>query len=150
MAKKYSARRQKVKTAWLKNALKSVGTTSLSTFKELSPNTYEMASSLGQGIGNIAYAVSSGSSRAGDAAGAIANNKYVKFAKTAYKNAMSDIPLELNESCKLFINVPITPIATIITIANNIHPNICSIILYVIPPLLFIYILYHFFRILSN
>ena len=91
MAKKYSARRQKVKTAWLKNALKSVGTTSLSTFKELSPNTYEMASSLGQGIGNIAYAVSSGSSRAGDAAGAIANNKYVKFAKTAYKNAMSDI-----------------------------------------------------------
>ena len=44
MAKKYSARRQKVKTAWLKNALKSVGTTSLSTFKELEDSIYSMMS----------------------------------------------------------------------------------------------------------
>lgn len=85
-----SANREKYSTKWLKNAMKSVGTSAQDVLKELSPNMYEVASAGTRAGKSIASGVGRGKSNTniGDQ---IRNNKYVNIANTAYNNAIADI-----------------------------------------------------------
>ena len=82
---------QTYSTKWLRNALRSVGISSQEAIKEIAPNLYDVTSSgvtTSRTLINTLRRNSNNTNRISDT---LKSNKYVQYAQTAYKNAMSDI-----------------------------------------------------------
>lgn len=88
-AKVQPVRTKPIRTTWLKNALSSVGSTSKSVLKEYAP-TFSGAVDSGADLVRSMRTSVVGTSR-GTTGTNLAQNKYVKLANTAFKNALEDI-----------------------------------------------------------
>lgn len=78
-----------IRTTWLKNALSAVGSSSKAVLKEYAP-TISGAVDSGAGLARMMNSTVRGTRR-GAAGTNLAQNKYVKLANTAFKNALDDI-----------------------------------------------------------
>lgn len=78
-------------TKWLKNAMKSVGLSTQEVMKDISPNIYEVTSTGINTSRNIVNSLRKNRGGIDRVQGSLQNNKYVKFAQSAYKNAMTDL-----------------------------------------------------------
>lgn len=83
------SRQKAYRSQWLRNALKSVGISSSEVLKEMAPNIYDAASSGAKTTQTVLNSMRRGGQ--GRVNTELQNNKYVKYATTAYKNAMRDI-----------------------------------------------------------
>ena len=81
-----------VSTKWLQNAMRSIGVSTKNVLKnDFAPNIYDAVES---GVGTSKSVISTlkrSASGANTINSQLQNNKYVKFAQTAYKNALSDL-----------------------------------------------------------
>ena len=81
-----------VSTKWLQNAMRSIGVSTKNVLKtEFAPNLYEVVEA---GIGTSKSVINTlrrNSGGTNQLSQQLQNNKYVKFAQTAYKNALSDL-----------------------------------------------------------
>ena len=90
-AKAKLASSKPVSTKWLQNAMRSIGISTKNVLKNEFPNIYETVDS---GINTSKSVISTLRRNAGGTnqiSQQLQNNKYVKFAQTAYKNALSDL-----------------------------------------------------------
>ena len=78
-------------TKWIKNALKSIGVSSQEALKEIYPNLAEVTTSTAQSGKNILDSIRKNSNNAENVLNNLKNNKYVKHASQAYKNALEDL-----------------------------------------------------------
>ena len=86
-----NSKNMKYNTKWLRNAMKSIGVTANEVMKDISPNVYEVVSTGANVSKNIISNIRGNTNSTNKITDALNNNKYVKFAQNAYKNAMSDI-----------------------------------------------------------
>ena len=86
-----TVRTTRVNATWLRNAMKSVGLSVSDSIKEISPNIYEVVSTGANTSKNVISSIRRNQGSTNRIADTLSSNKYVKFAQTAYKNAMSDI-----------------------------------------------------------
>lgn len=84
-------RQKKYRSQWLQNALKSVGISSSEVLKEMAPNIYDAASAGARSTQTVVNSIRRGRNGTNRVNTQLQNNKYVKYAATAYKNAMKDI-----------------------------------------------------------
>ena len=92
---------KKVSSQWIKNAMKSIGVTATDTMKNNYSNLYEVTSTGTKMAGNIITQLKSGNMN--KIAESISNNKYVKYAGKAYKNALADLQSgNLNNKDRMF------------------------------------------------
>ena len=80
-------RTKNINTKWLKNALNSVGASATSTLKSYAPNISEVVSS----SVSAAKSVTTRTKSASQTFRSLNNNRYIKLANTAFKNAINDI-----------------------------------------------------------
>ena len=78
-------------TKWIKNAMKSIGISTQDALKDIYPNLAEVTTSGAKASKNVLSALKQNSGGADNLARSLKNNKYVKYASQAYKNALSDL-----------------------------------------------------------
>jgi len=88
-AKVQPVRSKPIRTTWLKNALNAVGSTSKSVLKEYAPTISGAVDSGADLVRTMRTSVTG--TRRGASGTNLAQNKYVKLANTAFKNALDDI-----------------------------------------------------------
>ena len=83
---------QSTSTSWLNNAIKSIGLSAKNVLqKEYAPNLYEAVSSGAKTSKSIITTLRQNATANNRVQNQLANNKYVKYAQTAYKNALYDL-----------------------------------------------------------
>ena len=83
---------QSTSTSWLNNAIKSIGLSAKNVLqKEYAPNLYEAVSSGAKTSKSIITTLRQNAAANNRVQNQLANNKYVKYAQTAYKNALYDL-----------------------------------------------------------
>lgn len=83
---------QSTSTSWLNNAIKSIGLSAKNVLqKEYAPNLYEAVSSGAKTSKSIVTTLRRNAAANNRVQNQLANNKYVKYAQTAYKNALYDL-----------------------------------------------------------
>ena len=83
---------QSTSTSWLNNAIKSIGLSAKNVLqKEYAPNLYEAVSSGAKTSKSIVTTLRQNAAANNRVQNQLANNKYVKYAQTAYKNALYDL-----------------------------------------------------------
>ena len=83
---------QSTSTSWLNNAIKSIGLSAKNVLqKEYAPNLYEAVSSGAKTSKSIVNTLRRNVAANNRVQNQLANNKYVKYAQTAYKNALYDL-----------------------------------------------------------
>lgn len=83
---------QHTSTSWLNNAIKSIGLSAKNVLqKEYAPNLYEAVSSGAKTSKSIVNTLRRNVAANNRVQNQLANNKYVKYAQTAYKNALYDL-----------------------------------------------------------
>ena len=83
---------QSTSTSWLNNAIKSIGLSAKNVLqKEYAPNLYEAVSSGAKTSKSIINTLRRNAAANNRVQNQLANNKYVKYAQTAYKNALYDL-----------------------------------------------------------
>ena len=88
-AKVQPVRSKPIRTTWLKNALNAVGSTSKSVLKEYAPTISGAVDSGADLVRTMRTSVIG--TRRGTSGTNLTQNKYVKLANTAFKNALDDI-----------------------------------------------------------
>lgn len=87
----YSQKTSRVNTKWLKNAMRSIGASYGDNIKQLAPNISEITNAGARTAAQVARSLRTNKSGTERVKTALSSNKYVKFATTAYKNALVDI-----------------------------------------------------------
>ena len=87
MAQVRPTKSKAISTKWLKNALNSVGASATSTLKSYAPNISEVVSS----SVSAAKSVTKSTKSASQTFHSLNNNRYIRLANTAFKNAINDI-----------------------------------------------------------
>lgn len=83
---------QSTSASWLNNAIKSIGLSAKNVLqKEYAPNLYEAVSSGAKTSKSIITTLRQNAAANNRVQNQLANNKYVKYAQTAYKNALYDL-----------------------------------------------------------
>ena len=83
---------QSTSTSWLNNAIKSIGLSAKNVLqKEYAPNLYEAVASGAKTSKSIITTLRQNAAANNRVQNQLANNKYVKYAQTAYKNALYDL-----------------------------------------------------------
>ena len=82
---------KKINTPWLKNAVKSIGASSLDVFKDISPNIHDIASESVSSIGQLSHSIKGAGGKNGSINIALQNNRYVKAGKDVIKNTIEDL-----------------------------------------------------------
>lgn len=82
---------KKINTPWLKNAVKSIGASSLDVFKDISPNIHDIASESVSSIGQLSQSIKGAGGKNGSINTALQNNRYVKAGKDVIKNTIEDL-----------------------------------------------------------
>ena len=91
-AKLASASTKTVSTKWLQNAMRSIGVSAKNVLKsDLAPNLYEAVESGANTTKTVISTLRRNVSGTNQLSRQLQNNKYVRFAQTAYKNALSDL-----------------------------------------------------------
>lgn len=85
------SRKKNMKTPWLNNVMKSLGASTRESIKDIYPNIYEVGSSAADTSKNIVNSLRTNQTNIGRVNSAIESNKYIKAARSAYKNALSDL-----------------------------------------------------------
>ena len=88
---RYSVNSRSYTTKWLKNAMRSIGASYGDNIKSLAPNLYEISSTGAKTATQVARSIRTNRNGNEGIANALKNNKYVKFAQAAYRNALVDI-----------------------------------------------------------
>lgn len=92
MAKQFKTSKTiKTNTRWLKNAMKSLGMSTSDVIQEYAPNISEVVKTGQSAAASISKNIKKSNRSAEMTNRALQNNKYVKFAHTAYRNAISDL-----------------------------------------------------------
>lgn len=89
--KKPKERNKTNKATWLKNATKSIGMVGLDVLKELNPNISEITTGVYKTGQEVYDTVRRGNVSADRVTSSLKNNRYVKLADTAVKNALEDL-----------------------------------------------------------
>ena len=87
-----SSRTNTINTKWLQNAVKSIGASAKNVLKnDFAPNLYSAVSSGAETAKSVVSALRTNTAGTGNVQRQISNNKYVKAANNAYKNALADL-----------------------------------------------------------
>lgn len=86
-----STKSKKINTPWLKNAIKSIGASSVDVFKDISPNIYDIASESSKSINHLGQIAKGAGGRNGTINSALQSNRYVKAGKDVIKNTIEDL-----------------------------------------------------------
>ena len=90
--KNVSAKNSTTSTKWLTNALKSIGVSANNVLKnDFAPNIYDAASSGVKTSRTLVSTIRKNITSMNAVQKQISNNKYIKFARDAYKNALQDL-----------------------------------------------------------
>ena len=80
-----------VSTTWLNNAMRSIGISTKNVIKSEFPNIYETVDTGINASKSVINTLRRNAGGANQISQHLQNNKYVKFAQTAYKNALNDL-----------------------------------------------------------
>lgn len=86
-----STKSKKINTPWLKNAIKSIGASSVDVFKDISPNIYDIASESSKSINQLGQIAKGAGGHKGTINSALQSNRYVKAGKDVIKNTIEDL-----------------------------------------------------------
>lgn len=81
---------KKISTPWLKNAIKSIGASSMEVFKDISPNIYDVTTSSTKSVNELAKMVRTGA-KSTSITNALKNNRYVKGVQDVIQYSIEDI-----------------------------------------------------------
>lgn len=87
----YNTKTTKYTTKWLKNAMKSAGISTSEVLSEYAPNISDIVSTGARASNNVINKLKRSQRNSENIMKTLSSNKYVKFAQSAYKNAISDI-----------------------------------------------------------
>ena len=90
-AKAKIASTKPISTTWLNNAMRSIGVSTKNVIKSEFPNIYETVETGANTTKTVISSLRRNASGTNQLSQQLQNNKYVKFAQTAYKNALSDL-----------------------------------------------------------
>lgn len=76
---------------WIQNAMKSLGTTTKEVLKDITPNLSYATNTVASNTASLVQDIRKGNISASRIMKAVSSNKYMQYAQTAYKNALSDI-----------------------------------------------------------
>ena len=82
---------QNYSTKWLRNAMKSIGISTSQVIQEISPNLYEVSKSGFDTSRNLVSSMKKNTGSVNRVSEQLKSNKYVRFAQSAYKNALIDL-----------------------------------------------------------
>ena len=87
-----SSRTTSVNTKWLQNAAKSIGMSAKNVLKnDFAPNIYSAVSSGTETARTVITSLRKTNTSLGNVQRQLSNNKYIRSAQTAYKNALADL-----------------------------------------------------------
>ena len=80
---------KKINTKWLNNVMKSIGSTTMDSFKTIAPNLYSAGEGIASSVRDI-KSLTSGNS-IGSGVNSLSKNKYINYGKRAFDNIIDDL-----------------------------------------------------------